>query len=506
MDTTVFMSDPACSGIAWRTLGRALSPWQLRVYVPEVVVAEAIAGHQRAIERAQAGLTKWAEDGRRLGYAGLTESALSDLTEAASNYPASLIARLEELDATVMAPPAVDHMVLVGRAAGRRRPCDDKGDGYRDTLNWLTVLALAAQFPDEHLVWVSENSKDFGNAKADELHEDLVEELVVIGAADRVRWVQNLGALVKQLASDHLTGAGANLRDIEGHLKDKSLSQVIQGTLADARGRPLDPRVCGLPIQTVSAELAEVREFSDPELVSTGPGGDGEAVVSFVVTAQVVVSLTLPAGFGSEDPHVVVTSVDASGCRAILAKSLRVEGFITLDKLDRPLGGELSEVVADADDPGREPWKMLTKLSEGQQELLRTLPRGIAPVIPQDLFANLSRAIFPSNVVEQLGRSVLSPATWLAVSRPILPPEYFRQLDRSVLPPEYIQSLGRSFLPPGFPILTGMLWGANLLPTVAAYLEGVLGPGKQRTDGEGEEGDPDRDAPPGAPDEESDED
>ena len=86
-----------------------------------------------------------------------------------------------DLKVAIIPPPKIDHVDLVRRAASRRKPCDNNGDGYRDTLNWLTLLAVASAHPKDEIFWVSDNSRDFGAEDGDELHMDLKEELRSIG-------------------------------------------------------------------------------------------------------------------------------------------------------------------------------------------------------------------------------------------------------------------------------------------------------------------------------------
>jgi PIN domain len=154
LDTTAILSDPLCAGTAWRVLAHAEPAWNLRVFVPEVVVAEAIAGYRRRITEALVGFQRWGDKhAGPLGLRSVREAAEAALEEAASSYPARLREALNDLNATVIKPPDVAHMVLVERAAARRRPCDADGNGYRDTLNWLTLLALASEYRDERIVW-----------------------------------------------------------------------------------------------------------------------------------------------------------------------------------------------------------------------------------------------------------------------------------------------------------------------------------------------------------------
>jgi hypothetical protein len=353
LDTTAIMSDPMCAGVAWRVLANARSLWDVHVYVPEVAVIEAVAGYQRRLAEAMVSWERWEQKhGRPLGLTDTVAAAKAALKEAASSYPARLRASLDELDATVLAPPAVDHMVIVQRAASRRRPCDDHGDGYRDTLNWLTVLSLASPYPDAQIAWVSDNSRDFGKDDGPELHEQLTEDLTAVDAEKRVRWIRTLPDLVLSLAAEHASEVPSDLKAIQARLRDEALSTFISSdVLAGTQGNRLDPRRCGLPVVTASARIVTVGQPEDLHLTVRGAATANVTVVEFDLEADTVIQVETPPG---------ITSPDATGSTSQLTKKLKFSGLITLDKYDRPRGGQLTRITARDDDPGRAQWDALS--------------------------------------------------------------------------------------------------------------------------------------------------
>ncbi|AVQ98102.1 hypothetical protein OBCHQ24_03300 [Oceanobacillus iheyensis] len=67
---------------------------------------------------------------------------------------------------------------VVNRAIYRIKPCSLKGEEFRDTLLWLTVLDVAKDNLDEQLVLISHNTKDFAaNNNKELLHPDLRKEV-----------------------------------------------------------------------------------------------------------------------------------------------------------------------------------------------------------------------------------------------------------------------------------------------------------------------------------------
>ena len=423
LDTTAIMSDPLCGGLAWRVLATAAPAWNVQVYVPEVVVIEAVAGYQRRIVEAAVGLTRWAD--KHAGPLGLAEAhQMSDraLVEAASSYAGRLRESLQELKAVVVKPPEVAHTTLVERAASRRRPCDDHGDGYRDTLNWLTVLALASEYPDDQITWVSDNTHDFGVDNSSELHEDLVADLAAVGADKRVRWLRTLSDLVLTLAAEHAPEAPADLVAIQGRLRDEALSAYIEAEiLAAAVDNSLDPRRCGLPTATTSAKVLAVGAPNELHLTVRGAVTDNEAVVEFDLEAETSFQVSLLPGTTAD---VSSAAVEAAPI-AQDSKPLRFSGFITLDKYDRPIGGELTRITAKDDDPGLLQWVILDANSPspwvtlspdllkvlGQQMPSATFSKLISQQMPSAALSKLISQQMPSAALSKLLSQQLRSAT-----------------------------------------------------------------------------------------------
>jgi len=144
IDTTVFGADALCGGDAWQTLVLAAPIWGVRIVVTEVVVEEAVGNYEREVKAARTGLKGWAD--KRLGALGLWEalsSADNVLADGTAHYAERLRDRLGAANVQVLPIADIPHIELVKRASARRRPCNDKGDGYRDTLNWLMLVMLA---------------------------------------------------------------------------------------------------------------------------------------------------------------------------------------------------------------------------------------------------------------------------------------------------------------------------------------------------------------------------
>ena len=89
-----------------------------------------------------------------------------------------LEARFSASNRQILEYPDISHEELVRRAAGRVRPFNQEGAGYRDALIWEGVLNLAESV-DSQVVLIS-GDNDFRNRRG-ELHIDLVDQLASRG-------------------------------------------------------------------------------------------------------------------------------------------------------------------------------------------------------------------------------------------------------------------------------------------------------------------------------------
>ncbi|MFJ9664005.1 PIN domain-containing protein [Streptomyces sp. NPDC101219] len=467
LDTTVFSSDFTCSGTAWRVLAHASKAWGLQIRVPEVVVAEAVGGYEREIGHASLALDRVATKySGRLGLGQPFEDLLGTLQERRRDYQERLTQLIEDLGGTVLAPPDVPHMELARRAASRRKPCDQKGDGYRDTLNWLLILEIAQSSPEETIFWVTDNSTDFANEEKDNLHEDLLEDLEGVGAASRVRWFSDLSSLLLSLAASHYDESSDDLRNVQDNLQRGAIAEFINvSVLPSVVKKLVSPRRCALPLDALKPEVLAVQGVQGLELEVKGVAEQGGAFAEFSFTAETLIGLDLadtatelPEGFERGD------GVDRS---ATVLKELGFQGLIELDSYGRPVSGEVSNIGALIDDPGLEPWKSkgsvlaslqaalsgLQRHSLVDSALLESLPR---PKIDPGLLDALRPKIDP----KLFGSAVVSPKIWDGL-RPQIDPKLF---GGPVVNPKILDALRPQIDPK---IFEGMFPTVNALKRIA---------------------------------------
>jgi hypothetical protein len=131
-----------------------------------------------------------------------SEDDLQELIEERiSDYPRRLRALLSESSVVVLPLPNVGHDAVVRRDLESRKPFQQSGKGYRDTLNWESLMEhLRGQTESKRVIFVSSNSHDFADTNKQRLDESLEIELSATGH-DGV-YVQTLKDAVEYLRED----------------------------------------------------------------------------------------------------------------------------------------------------------------------------------------------------------------------------------------------------------------------------------------------------------------
>jgi len=354
LDANVVMQDPTCSGVVWQVLAHAPDSWELRLVTSEVVVAEAVAGYERQVAEAIDELSKLASKWGRLGLGTGVASLRDALQKKVKRYQDDLMYSLEAVGADVLPVPAVSHMQVVERSVARRRPCDKHGNGYRDTLVWLTVLELTASNIDAQLVLVT-NDQDFMDARREGLHPDLVEDISNVAESGRVRLAKSLADIMMYLAEK--SPDQAYLMALKAELKEETVRRYVASLASSLEDTPLNIYACALPPLCTTSYLQSVGPIDGLKIQIRGGVGDGAAVAAFTFEADAHIVLTLPSESEIDDENATCITKDSGHCTFIIVKRLLFGGLIQLGRLDRPLGGEISSVMARSDDPGWEKWR-----------------------------------------------------------------------------------------------------------------------------------------------------
>ena len=190
----------------FRLLLSTLGVLQYELSVPKLVTEEVVASFARAYDKR---LQRVKDDldwlSRHSGLDLPSPIVTLDKRIRAGLFRNRLIERLDIPNCSIIGYPDTPHEDLVKRATTRRKPFNQNGVGYRDSLIWETTLSLATRL-DTQVVLLSENTRDFGDDGGG-LHQDLVEDLVDRGLPrDKVVLISSLEEFINSHIDPILTG------------------------------------------------------------------------------------------------------------------------------------------------------------------------------------------------------------------------------------------------------------------------------------------------------------
>ncbi|WP_067469050.1 PIN domain-containing protein [Nocardia amamiensis] len=346
-DTNMLVNSPRLRSPEWVSLIRNKDEWSLRLVVPEVAFMETVNVVRRHWQSEIGNLLRV-----KVGEFGLAEqrdSMLAEIRKAWEEYERWLRDFLHDHDVVIEPPPPADLMELARRASETRAPYSEsrKKDGLRDTLIWLTVMAVARQNLDEQVWFVSDNHNDFGQGgipNTDDhddcsmpFHQHLVEDLGRYNLAERVRYVNSLRRLEQHLAAQYAPVPDAVLVDLVDNL-DKNL--LTRRLAASAPQLVVDPEQAALPLQVAAAQITGVRERDHGWEFSEGARrGEAGWTARFSVESEVDLSM-----------------IEADQTFSETTKLVRLLGDVAVasDGTIRDL--VVSSAEALPDDPMRAPW------------------------------------------------------------------------------------------------------------------------------------------------------
>jgi hypothetical protein len=189
LDTTVLCDDYMLDRPDSRRLLEAARNTLCTVHFSPVVIAEAHRRHSEDLKDARRSLVarlEVLEEGKFGLHSGFVHQLKEICDTRERDYP-QLLQRIIDGAGMELEPwPTTAHEQLVNRDLGRHKPfreIKDQGTvGYRDALIWMGVVNLAQRYPDDPVILVSNNLRDFGAGQgASELHPSLTKHAESLG-------------------------------------------------------------------------------------------------------------------------------------------------------------------------------------------------------------------------------------------------------------------------------------------------------------------------------------
>ena len=315
LDANVLVASPRLQSREWSSLIDNASDWRVRIVVPEVAVMEAVNVVTRnwASRRAKvAALDVGVFD------VGASHTAmLKEIDTQIAGYEDLLRSRIEQAGVEIVPTPEVPHMEIARRASEGRAPFTKDKDGYRDTLIWYSVLAVAHDNPDTDVWFVSDNHTDFGpkppnwtgDGQGDRedcpivFHTDLIAELDERGVGDRVHYVVNLARIDQHIAAQFGPIEEADLTTLAGGLDPDALAAKLADALV---GLALDPEDAALPLEVLAATVVASRPPTEEWRFSEGARrGDSGWTARFSVDIEVDMAMVSAPSVSTENAKVL---------------------------------------------------------------------------------------------------------------------------------------------------------------------------------------------------------
>ena len=278
VDANIIIAEDFGRSVRFRTLLAASTTLGYKVYVPRLAITETVAKFSREFGKEfKSARSILGQLSKLLGVRFETGIAHLDQEAETAAFENALVAKLNYHQVTQLHYPDISHADVVRRAVSRKRPFDQNGSGYRDTLIWLSALNLASQ-TDGKIILVSKD-EDFG--KSDVLHSDLINDLVEAGhAKEKVALSSSLSNIIDEdirpkLKAVLLENPLETLANLNIDAKEAILL-AIQGAYNYVEW---EPNELGLPPECQTPTLYYAEGIEDLHVVEVRELSDGNSLV-----------------------------------------------------------------------------------------------------------------------------------------------------------------------------------------------------------------------------------
>ncbi|MHB8486844.1 MAG: PIN domain-containing protein [Candidatus Acidiferrales bacterium] len=176
LDANVFIADYWLRSPSFVLLRDFLTKTDAVLIVPKIVAEEAVNHHAEDINRLMAEVRSLNRNSGRLlrSYKGQPPETIVKHNRADS-YEDFLLSQLKTLKAKIPEYREIPHSEIVRRDLRRKRPFQESGKGYRDTLLWESIVRQGTE-KGALTVFITQNTRDFADSNGD-LHSDLMSDI-----------------------------------------------------------------------------------------------------------------------------------------------------------------------------------------------------------------------------------------------------------------------------------------------------------------------------------------
>lgn len=198
LDSNILIADFNLQTPSFTVLFESSRNKRIDLFIPQVVLDEVVNKYEQQISKMHSEINTQIRKYNKVTSNTFENPIKSEsLEEAVNTYRVKIKSIFEENAVTVLPYPDVDHAVLARKAMLNKKPFNSNEKGYRDNLIWENIKKIIAdENPDAivspELVFITGNYKDF-SGKSNELHEELLEELINESKSEDVVLYESLG-------------------------------------------------------------------------------------------------------------------------------------------------------------------------------------------------------------------------------------------------------------------------------------------------------------------------
>lgn len=198
LDSNILIADFNLKTPNFTVLFESSKNKRIDLFIPQVVLDEVVNKYEQQISKMYSEISTQIRKYNKLTSNSFENPIESDSIQNAVNmYKDKINSIFEENAITILPYPDVDHAVLARKAMLSKKPFNSNEKGYRDNLIWENIKKIVADenpnaIVSPELVFITGNYKDF-SGKSNELHEELIEELIDENKSEDIVLYESLG-------------------------------------------------------------------------------------------------------------------------------------------------------------------------------------------------------------------------------------------------------------------------------------------------------------------------
>jgi hypothetical protein len=172
--------------------------------------------------------------------------------------------------------------IISSRAINRIKPAGEKGQGFRDTLIWLTIKNYCSTCHEKQIAFISSNTDDFATSDKLNLHESLIAECDELKI--KINYFKNLKEFIElhSIKIDFITYDW-----IAENLDDSDIQQLVKDDLNGSEKRSIISRIQSETGSECEGYRVDYVEFYDYDDMFVYEMSDNRLIVNLTMKANI---------------------------------------------------------------------------------------------------------------------------------------------------------------------------------------------------------------------------